>query len=109
MGVRFVSNTTTSPLPCFTLVALRGRKEKGGTRAARGFFERLNTPIIALVVLVVIVAVNAYLFFGNYLPRTSSTGVLVGAGDIATCPGTGDEATAKLLDGISGTVFTTGD
>jgi acid phosphatase type 7 len=92
-------------------VALRGRKEKGGTRAARGFFERLNTPIIALVVLVVVVAVNAYLFFGNYLPRTSSTGdpILVGAGDIATCPGTGDEATAKLLDGIPGTVFTTGD
>jgi acid phosphatase type 7 len=35
--------------------------------------------------------------------------VLVGAGDIASCSSTGDEATAKLLDGISGTVFTTGD
>ncbi len=38
-----------------------------------------------------------------------TTAVLVGAGDIASCASTGDEATAKLLDGISGTVFTTGD
>src|SRR5262249_24418906 len=37
------------------------------------------------------------------------TVVLVGAGDIADCSGTGDEATASLLDGISGTVFTAGD
>jgi acid phosphatase type 7 len=34
---------------------------------------------------------------------------MVGAGDIARCSGTGDEATAELLDDISGTVFTTGD
>jgi hypothetical protein len=33
----------------------------------------------------------------------------VGAGDIASCSSTGDEATANLLDGISGTVFTLGD
>jgi hypothetical protein len=35
--------------------------------------------------------------------------VFVGAGDIANCNRTQDEATAKLLDGISGTVFTVGD
>ncbi|PYP58838.1 MAG: hypothetical protein DMD44_06825, partial [Gemmatimonadetes bacterium] len=35
--------------------------------------------------------------------------VLVGAGDIANCSSTGDEATAALLDGIQGTVFTSGD
>lgn len=35
--------------------------------------------------------------------------VLVGAGDVAVCTGSGDEATAALLDGISGTIFTTGD
>jgi hypothetical protein len=39
----------------------------------------------------------------------SSAPVLVGAGDIASCSTTGDEATANLLDGIAGTVFTTGD
>ena len=35
--------------------------------------------------------------------------VLVGAGDIARCSSPGDEATAKLLDSIPGTVFTAGD
>jgi hypothetical protein len=35
--------------------------------------------------------------------------VLVGAGDIASCQHADDEATAALLDGIPGTVFTLGD
>jgi hypothetical protein len=35
--------------------------------------------------------------------------VLVGAGNITRCDGKNDEATGKLLDGIAGTVFTTGD
>ncbi|MEO8252691.1 MAG: metallophosphoesterase [Chloroflexota bacterium] len=34
---------------------------------------------------------------------------LVGAGDIASCSSSGDEATAALLDQIGGAVFTTGD
>ncbi|WP_431676574.1 DUF7594 domain-containing protein [Kitasatospora sp. KL5] len=45
-------------------------------------------------------------------PSPTPTGggdpVLVGAGDIANS-GSGDEATAKLLDGIPGTVFNAGD
>jgi 3',5'-cyclic AMP phosphodiesterase CpdA len=41
---------------------------------------------------------------------TSSYVTLVGAGDIAGCaPGYRDEATAALISGIPGTVFTTGD
>jgi acid phosphatase type 7 len=45
------------------------------------------------------------------LPTTTSSSgpVLVGAGDIASGANQNDEATAKLLDGISGTVFTMGD
>ncbi|HJW91861.1 MAG TPA: metallophosphoesterase [Anaerolineales bacterium] len=35
--------------------------------------------------------------------------VLVGAGDITSCSWSQDEATAKLLEGIAGTVFTLGD
>jgi len=35
--------------------------------------------------------------------------VFVGAGDIASCTSSGDEATANLLDGIQGSVFTIGD
>jgi acid phosphatase type 7 len=66
-----------------------------------------------LVVLFVAVAVNAYFFYAYHLPRLSPAPikdpVLMGAGDIASCSSTGDEATAKLLDSISGTVFTAGD
>src|SRR6267142_1257089 len=35
--------------------------------------------------------------------------ILVGAGDIAECATTYDEATATLLDNIAGTVFAVGD
>lgn len=42
-------------------------------------------------------------------PTSTPDPVLVGAGDIAACDNSGDEATANLLDGIDGTVFTTGD
>src|SRR5688572_4632436 len=38
-----------------------------------------------------------------------STAILVGAGNIARCLSVTDEATAGLLDGIGGTVFTTGN
>ena len=42
-------------------------------------------------------------------PPPSDDPVLVGAGDIASCSSSGDEATANLLDDIAGTVFTLGD
>jgi acid phosphatase type 7 len=48
--------------------------------------------------------------FGPDLATTVTPVVLVGAGDIAGCPSSyQDEATARLLDGIAGTVFTLGD
>ncbi len=40
---------------------------------------------------------------------TPEAAVLVGAGDIASCYDDNDEATARLLDGIPGTVVTLGD
>ena len=43
------------------------------------------------------------------VPPPSNDPVLVGAGDIASCSSSGDEATAALLDDIAGTVFTLGD
>lgn len=43
------------------------------------------------------------------VPAASGDPVLVGAGDIASCSLDGDEATARLLDGIAGSVFTAGD
>src|SRR5215208_949816 len=41
--------------------------------------------------------------------RTNGDPVFVGAGDIADCETTGDEATAELIANIDGTVFTLGD
>ncbi len=43
------------------------------------------------------------------LASEGGSAVLVGAGDIAQCGSQGAEKTAKLLDGISGTVFAAGD
>jgi hypothetical protein len=44
------------------------------------------------------------------IPTSSSSSViLVGAGDITNCSRNQDELTARLLDNIPGTVFTTGD
>jgi acid phosphatase type 7 len=40
---------------------------------------------------------------------SSGSVVFLGAGDISRCDNNNDEATAKLLDGISGTVFAAGD
>ncbi|MBF8290053.1 MAG: Metallophosphoesterase, partial [Chloroflexi bacterium] len=42
-------------------------------------------------------------------PPASAGVVLVGAGDIASCGLTADSATAKVVAGIAGTVFTAGD
>src|SRR3954454_24964177 len=42
-------------------------------------------------------------------PAAAPTGVMVGAGDIGMCGTGGADATARLLDSVGGTVFTTGD
>src|SRR5215210_7262597 len=60
-----------------------------------------------------VVAVAALLVLGLSEGRSAqaqtTSAVVVGAGDISSCTSTGDEATAKLLGSISGTVFTAGD
>lgn len=45
----------------------------------------------------------------SYVVAAMADPVLVGAGDIADCSSTGDEATASLVANIPGTVFTVGD
>ena len=42
-------------------------------------------------------------------PPPSAPQTLVGAGDIASCSSNGDALTADVLEGIPGTIFTTGD
>jgi len=59
---------------------------------------------------VVIVAFVAVLIAAGCRPeKPVKKPVVVAAGDIADCSGTGDEATAKLVGGIDGTVLTLGD
>jgi hypothetical protein len=54
-----------------------------------------------------VIAAGAVTFSLPY--ATIQDPVLVGAGDIASCSSSNDEATARLLDDIPGTVFTVGD
>ena len=42
-------------------------------------------------------------------PRPPSAEVLLAAGDVANCRAEGDEATAKLVGGIDGTILALGD
>ena len=71
-----------------------------GHRPRRAIVVALATATLAVVAIV-------SLYVGR--PAQAASVVMVGAGDIAHCSTTTDEATAKLLDGISGTVFTLGD
>jgi hypothetical protein len=66
---------------------------------------KLGVVVVAAAVFALVLAVGP----SGQKARAAGDPVLVGAGDIASCSSSGDEATAKLLDGISGTVFTTGD
>jgi hypothetical protein len=67
----------------------------------------LLRPSLALEILVASTTCTTAADVGP--PPPGTTNVLVGAGDIADCGSSGDEATAMLLDGIQGTVFTAGD
>jgi cytoskeletal protein RodZ len=57
-------------VPAAAPAPFRPRK-KGGTQTRR-FLEILNTPIAVLVVLVVVVVVNASLYFGHFFPADKS-------------------------------------
>jgi hypothetical protein len=72
----------------------------GGTEASR----------TATVVIVAFVAVLLTLGCAPERPPGPPSGeVIVAAGDIAVCAREGDEATAKLVGGIEGTILTLGD
>jgi calcineurin-like phosphoesterase family protein len=66
-------------------------------------------PIVAALVC----AAAALVVLGSYQSRSAqaqtSSAVVVGAGDIASCTSKGDTATARLLANISGTVLAIGD
>jgi hypothetical protein len=71
------------------------------------FFRAL---LVAAIVLGGTVFVHTYPSLSHAQSTSASADpVLVGAGDISKCSHDNDEATAKLLDTIPGTVFTLGD
>ena len=76
--------------------------------------KSLLVVILAVLILVTWAAVSSLESGANAPQLVANTGamtdpVLVGSGDIASCTSSGDEGTARLLDGIDGTVFTAGD
>ena len=68
-------------------------------------FNRAAILLSAFFLAVLVVVLASY----DGRPAQAAGVVLVGAGDIARCSSTGAEKTARLLDDIGGTVFTTGD
>ena len=64
---------------------------------------------LKLVILLIMVLLIIIMLQTAPLQVAAASVVLIGAGDISTCDNNNDEATAKLLDNISGTVFTAGD
>ena len=75
----------------------------------RRIFGTLNTPVVVIVVLIVVAAIDGFLFFRDHSPRRRV--LVVAAGDIADCGSKGDEATARLVEGIDdgATVLAVGD
>ena len=70
---------------------------------------RIKIHMERLLVMMLAVVLLSSSFPAPHPALAAGDPVLVGAGDIAQCDTDKDEATAKLLDNISGTVFTAGD
>jgi hypothetical protein len=64
---------------------------------------------VKLATILILIAVVLQTFYIPSLQASAASVVLVGAGDISSCAHTADTSTAKILDSISGTFFTTGD
>ena len=67
--------------------------------------------LLALCLVVTLISLAGWVYLHQAPKASAASGsqVLVGAGDIASCEERGDSKTAHLLNGIPGTVFTTGD
>jgi hypothetical protein len=70
---------------------------------------RKITLLLASMALAAMLASMATVLTAEPSVGQTAAVTLVGAGDISRCDSMGDTATARLLDSISGTVFTAGD
>lgn len=77
----------------------------------RSVAHQCGRAVVAVVTATVVAALLIVVALDLYAARSAQAAgtVMVGAGDIAKCSSSADEATAKLLDSIPGTVFTVGD
>jgi hypothetical protein len=82
----------------------------GGGKMGSGTHARGRT-VAVFVAATVVGALLIVVALDLYASRSAQAAgaVMVGAGDIAKCSSSADEATARLLDDIPGTVFTVGD
>src|SRR3954454_5366308 len=74
--------------------------DSGGTSMVRAR-AKLYATVVSIAALIAVLV--------PFATASAADPVFVGAGDIASCSRTQDEATAKLLDGIAGVVFAAGD
>jgi Calcineurin-like phosphoesterase len=82
------------------------RLESSPTHQSR---HKRKKRFATLLTVIVLLAGTLQILYISPLEASAASAVLVGAGDIASCSYNDDEATAKLLDRISGIVFTAGD
>ena len=68
-----------------------------------------HRSLIVSVFMVIFIGLGSVVSLPETARAQTGDPVFVGAGDITDCSRTTDEATAQLLDGIAGTVFTLGD
>ncbi len=80
-----------------------GRSNPGNLRQIR---KKRSVTLLTVFMLITVAVQTLYI---PPLEASAASVVLVGAGDIASCGYNRDEATAKLLDQIPGTVFAAGD
>ena len=77
--------------------------------STRTSVQKKPNKFVTLLIVLLLTTIILQVIYVSPLQASAASVVLVGAGDISSCSNNNDEATAKLLDNLSGTVFTTGD
>jgi hypothetical protein len=90
------------------IIRLHGLKASTCRATLKDYKINKSIRLLAIFILVIFLSL---LIYATSHPEANTAGevVLVGAGDISSCDNDNDEATAKLVDEIPGTVFVLGD
>lgn len=82
---------------------------EGFSQGRGGTGKQRLRRLVTLLTIFVLISVTLQSLYVPSLKASAASVILVGAGDIASCSYDNDEATARLLDKIRGTVFAAGD